>query len=335
MSRIKDLIKKLWEGNISSAESKELEDLIANNDSEFRNDLEKQFYASISSKEHHQGNSGQSKVVSFLSYSWKVAASLIIGTLFIQLYIQQNNKSSEPHSVNSHEVATMPASELIIRSNRTPKDMQIVLSDGSEVILSPASSIQYKKLFDFDKRNVSLTGKAFFKVQKNAAKPFSVITGGFATTALGTSFEVNTLVFQKLVVRLYTGKVKVYSRDSTSKFHTVYLTPKQLVSINTNDGTIIQKSRFYPAEKPIIKADLPVKKLNNMDFENEPLAKVFNKLSSIYNLPIDYNKEQVEGLYFTGSVLPTDSIINIINLIANMNGLTVEHEGEHFVIKKK
>lgn len=335
MSRIKELIKKLWDGNLTSVESNELNNLINYKDADFRNELEKEFYLATASKEQQLEISRPSKVIYLWRHSWKVAASLIIGTLLVQLFFHQHDKSTEHQLVTSRKASTTPISELVTRVNNTEIDMLINLSDGSQVILSSGSSIQYLKLFDFDKRNVTLTGKAYFKVKKNPAKPFSVLTGIFATTALGTEFEVNTLGDHKLVVKLFTVKVKVYTTDKNISFDAVFLTPRQLVSINTKDRSVNDRSEFKLVEKQLTKAVVPLKKVSNLNFENKTLGQVFDILSTVYNIPIEYNKEQIEGLYFTGSVLQTDSIINIINLIANMNELVVLHNGEHIVIQKK
>ncbi len=335
MSRIKELIKKLWEGNLSSAESRELDDLITHNDHYFRDELEKEFYLAVAPKDQQSEPSRPSKVIAIWRYSWKIAASLIIGTLLVQLFFYQGSQSLKQQFVSSKKVTVSQDSELVTRVNNTDKDMPVHLSDGSVVILSTGSSLVYKRQFDEHKRNVSLIGKAYFKVQKNPSKPFSVLTGVFATTALGTEFEVNTLVNHRLVVTLFTGKVMVYSTDSANSFNTVYLTPGQLVSINTRDYTVNERREFSFKDKMIFKTELPVGKPTNMNFENESLAKVFDTLSNVYKIPIEYDRELIEGLYFSGYVLPTDSMNNIINLIANMNGLVVMHKGEHIVIKKK
>lgn len=335
MTRIKELIRKLWEGKLTANESMELDDLINHKDGEFREDLEKQFYSALASKEQQQEKSRPAKVYSIRRYSWQVAASLLIGFLLLELLLPNDTVPKEQRLVTAGTVTSKPAPELIHMRNRTAIDMNIRLSDGSEVILSPGSSISYKKLFDSSKRDVSLTGKAYFKVEKNPAKPFSVLTGDFATTALGTEFEVNTFGLHKLVVRLFTGKVKVHAPDYAGSFNAVYLAPGQEVSINVNNRSVDVRGEFKPEVRQLAKKVTPASKTVDLNFENEPLVNVFNKLSVVYNISIEYNMSQIDGLYFTGAVLQTDSINNIITLIANMNGFVALHVDNHFVIQKK
>lgn len=336
MSRIKELIRKLWEGNLSSKESRELDELINHKDADFKKDLEKHFYSAIAEVEQEENISRKAKVISIRRYSWQVAASLIFALLLIELFFPPHNKSVEQQHLIAGTVTATTAPEWIQKTNHTTVDMHIRLYDGSVVMLSPGSSIRYKKQFDADRRDVLLTGKAYFTVVKNPAKPFSVLTGEYATTALGTSFEVNTFDADKLVVRLFTGKVKVYAPAYISSFDAVYLTPGQLVSINMADRSVKVSGENKSLETQIAKAAVtPADKSNDLQFQNASLADVFSKLSVVYQIPVEYNKEQIDGLYFTGAVLPTDSLKNIITLIANMNGLSVIQIDNHFVIQKK
>ncbi|MBI2284811.1 MAG: FecR family protein [Bacteroidetes bacterium] len=334
MTRIKELIKKLWEGKISSLESRELENLINQDSGDFRKDLEKQFYSDIDKKEQQAIRSGSAKIIPFRKWYWQVAASLLLALLLMEFFFSRD-RITEPKPITADRVVHTSVSEIVYRKNSAAVDMNIQLPDGSEVTLSEGSSIRYKKQFDAEKRDVYLTGKAYFKVKKNPAKPFSVLTADFSTMALGTEFEVNTFGHNKLVVRLFSGKVKVYAPDYISSFDAIYLTPGEQVSINTKDRSVNVIREFTTDDLQLAKEKVPVKKLNDLNFQNEPLASVFNKLSVIYNTPVKYDAEQIEGLYFTGSVLPTDQLNNILTLIANMNGLVATYVDDHFVIRKK
>lgn len=335
MSRIKDLIRKLWEGNLSANESRELDELINHNDADFKQELEKQFYAAIAEEKQEKEVTRKADVFSIRRYSWQVAASLIFALLLIEVFFPPHSSFTDEPRIADGKVTVTAAPAWVHKRNNTAIDMHISLSDGSVVMLSPGSSMRYKKLFEPNKRDVFLTGKAYFAVEKNPAKPFSVHTGEFITTALGTSFEVNTFYAHKLVVRLFTGKVKVYAPAYNDSFDAVFLTPKQQVLINLANRTAIVRSEFKAAERQLVKKEIPLEKSSNIHFENAPLADVFNKLSDVYQIPIEYKPEQIEGLYFTGSVLETDSIKNIITLIANMNGLVATQIDNHFVIQKK
>lgn len=65
-----------------------------------------------------------------------------------------------------------------------------VLDDGSKLYLAPESAVDIT--YSDGERFVSLLqGAAFFEVQPDTERPFSVEAGGTRTTVLGTAFDVN------------------------------------------------------------------------------------------------------------------------------------------------
>lgn len=94
---------------------------------------------------------------------------------------------------------------------------QVVLPDGSEVILNANSRLEVG--IDFNKKNrlLRLHGQAFFKVAHDASLPFVVHSGEFSTTALGTAFYVNARNLQQgYTVNLLEGKVKLQTAGGSS-----------------------------------------------------------------------------------------------------------------------
>ena len=66
----------------------------------------------------------------------------------------------------------------------------ITLQDGSQVWLAPGSKLEYSGIFKEDRREVVLTGKAYFEVAHNPAHPFTISAGDARIVVLGTSFNV-------------------------------------------------------------------------------------------------------------------------------------------------
>ena len=96
-------------------------------------------------------------------------------------------------------------------SNQAKK---LTLEDGSQVTLQPKSKLSYPEHFNADKREVYLTGEAFFEVEKNPQKPFFVYSGKVTTKVLGTSFYVKNLDgIKKIEVEVVSGRVSVYDKE--------------------------------------------------------------------------------------------------------------------------
>lgn len=337
MNKIRILIKKFWEDQLSEEESNELDSLLKYGDTEFRSELEREFHQSVALKEGTKESRRErqwGKVVSIGHRSIWGAAAAVIVVLFIGMQLFNSKETgvvvkSDDHTMaedrnNNNDIAEV--------ENSSGIDLPIHLPDGSTVMLAPRSKVSYKRYFDAKNRDIQLTGKAVFKVAKDKNRPFSVLTGEYATTALGTEFEVNTFGKNKIVVKLFEGKIKVHAIRHVSNFETVYLTPGQSLSIDKE-----RKPENILVKKPLKKeiGSNSENRLAQLSFDHESLKDVFDKLSSTYKVNIEYNAQDVEGLYFTGYLLESDTIKSILTLIANMNDLDITDTQGGFRIVKK
>lgn len=88
--------------------------------------------------------------------------------------------------------------------------LQVLLPDGSTVILNANSSLSYNTDFNNKDRQLQLSGEAYFDVAGNPSKPFIVSTDQFSTTAIGTAFYIHgRRPSQAYTVNLIEGKISV------------------------------------------------------------------------------------------------------------------------------
>lgn len=217
--------------------------------------------------------------------------------------------------------------------NTSGNKMQVTLQDGSIVTLSPEASLHYRQPFTGNKRDIELEGEAFFEVAKDKSRPFTVYAGKLATTALGTSFSVHEDK-TGCVVQLHTGKVSIRAVDAS--VNPVVLLPGQQMRYSALDGAVAIDA-FNESNLSTATGNKKVKALyskDKMTFDNVPLNKVADELGRHYHVSIEYNKDEIAGMYFSGTVLKKDPVHVILNVIAQMNGLTVEHEANGFMLKK-
>lgn len=128
-----------------------------------------------------------------------------INTPFARLYTE--NKTLSYNIVNSkgQEWGTLNVPSIL--------DYKIVLSDGTQVWLNASSVLHFPFTFPGGTREVYLKGEAFFKVAKNAKKPFIVHTDQTDIRVLGTSFNINTYTPEVITTSLVEGSV------STNDYH--------------------------------------------------------------------------------------------------------------------
>ena len=69
-------------------------------------------------------------------------------------------------------------------------------------------------------------------------------------------------------------------------------------------------------------------------FEKRKLPEVLDLLAARYRVPIRFDRARISGLYFTGTVLKTDSLLTILQVITNMNELEVVEDNNGYIIQK-
>lgn len=163
------------------------------------------------------------------SYMWRgIAAALVLLVASVYIFINMDN---------SKEQLVAQSIQSVKKSLPTGQKMKIFLPDGSTVWLNAESSITYPERFDDENRIVTLTGEAFFDVNKDPLKPFIVKTQNMDITVLGTKFNVNNYQGEVTDVALESGKVMISAGSKKTKY---LLAPGEGISINGKSGKTIR-----------------------------------------------------------------------------------------------
>jgi transmembrane sensor len=210
---------------------------------------------------------------SWYNSGWlKVACTLLVlsGLYFLTLPPKQTNKA-------------VPAAAWTIYSTPKGKVKKITLSDGTHVWLNAETKIRISADFGtLGIRKLQLDyGEAFFKVKHDNSRPFSISTGAFVTTVLGTSFNIRSYPeLDSYKVAVATGKVKVdYHEGSKSIALSTGLVKGQVLTYNLR------------TQKPSIVSgnvnDLSDWKSNrSLYFDNLTLAQIGAELSRQYDMEV-------------------------------------------------
>ena len=261
-----------------------------------------------------------------IAIGWAAAAIIILLAGLGLLRVRQ--KESGPSMAAIRD--TLPgkaAWKWQVRTNRSTAQQNMVLPDGTAVTLFAQGKIVYREPFAADKREVVLEGQASFSVVKDITRPFMVKAGGTTTTVLGTCFNILQNE-QGVTVKLYKGRVSV--RAAVREF---LLAPGEQVKMaaGKDSGEV---SLF---KKEIAAATVPTKpafhdRHDILVFDNTPLPEVMDKLMSRYRVLIAYDKTALSAMYFTGSVLSSDSLSTILLGIGNINDLKIVRKESGFVV---
>jgi len=338
MKQIIALIQKIKDGTATASDVALLENMLAQEeDAARRQSLQETFDHTVASgeqvltpektaamlKQLHRKMTPEQiparhRIGKLLPYAAAVAGLLLLAGMAMMYY------HTLPKQGRNSIVKAAPQMKLI--RNTTGKAVMITLPEGSAVTMEAGATLLYA---DSALRNVTLQGKAFFEVKANTNNPFTVNAGNIESIALGTRFTVDARQPQAVTVKLETGKVRVHAKDGTTR-EDIYLLPGEAVHF---DHAIHQ----YAIEKTA--ADKTSKNTGVthavlMTFNNAPLDSVLNKLAAVFHTPIRYDHSDADGAYFTGQVLKTDPLRNILEVICELNNLELTQEAETMMIRK-
>ncbi|BFP41996.1 DUF4974 domain-containing protein [Flavobacteriaceae bacterium GF1] len=193
---------------------------------------------------------------------------------------------------------------LVYNTLRVPygKRFDLVLSDGTKVFLNAGTSLKYPvKFLPGKKREVFLSGEAFFDVEKDQEHPFIVNAHEMDIEVLGTKFVVSLYEEDASTsVVLVEGAVDL-SIENTGK--NTLLTPGTMGVLDSGTTEIITKTvdtNFYTSWMDGV-----------LIFRGQTFGAIAKKLERIYNVSIDNENTDFNNEVFNAS-FNNESIENIL-----------------------
>ena len=249
------------------------------------------------------------------TYLWSAAAATVLLFVTIGFFKRSNHKPATLATLKEPKRTKDIVQWEEKRNNKTAREI-ITLPDGSVVQLFKNSVIRFKQPFVQLKREIILEGHASFNVAKDQDVPFIVYAGPTVTTVLGTSFNV-TQRAGDITVKLYSGKVMV---KPTGQKKAIYLSPGQQMKYNVEMGAVAVS--VFKAQQP-----------ESMIFDNIPIQVVLDSLAAKHHVQILYDARELDKIYFTGTVLPTDSLGATLQIMVGLNKLAIAQQNNTIIIK--
>jgi transmembrane sensor len=207
-----------------------------------------------------------------------------------------------------------------------PEDRRI-LPDQSVVKLNDGTV--HTVLFSETERRVRLDrGEAFFKVTKDANRPFVVEVGGATVRALGTAFNVR-LAGGELDVLVAEGRVEVApppqearpDRGVALALDPTVLSASQRVSLSLHtpngSGQVATLTRREIQQTLAWQHGL-------MTFQDQPLAAIVEELNRLNARQITLMDEPIAALRFSGTIR-SDNLDGFVRLLETSFGADVTH----------
>ena len=223
--------------------------------------------------------------------------------------------------------ALMPAPITYFNADTTI--MHVAMPDGSDIWLTPGSTLCYDETFPTDERRVHLDGEAYFDVSRDPRKPFVVHTERQRIRVLGTSFNVMAYDGDTFnIVTLLSGAV-------------------QLDVLGT-EGSLLESVRMKPFEQcrfDTRTGELTATLLSDEDrnrtwtdgvfrFRDEPLSMIVSRLEKYYGIEIAVD-DSLGSVRYTGAFPLEQKITEVLETLNFEKRFTVVQHGNDFALEKK
>lgn len=243
------------------------------------------------------------------------------------------NDSDTAPKQHARSSVSVPAMIRVSNPSQEPKFIQ--LTDGSGIVLQQNAELEYPAAFTKGKREVFLSGEAFFEIIHNPEEPFYVHANGAVTKVLGTSFKIKALPNTSSIhVAVKTGKVAIFTeaeqRSGTLKNNPnpTFLRQNEAAEFEITSKKLKRKSEF------LAKLEVMPIEILNFQYEAAPIQNVLNDLESAYGVNIVYNEKQVQRCTLTGN-LNGETLIQKVEWICTILEATYTREGNVITINAK
>lgn len=282
-------------------------------------------------------NTGLEKEGEFWQWSVGLAALLLLALGIVFYFV--TGSTGILHPVIESPVADKVTEPII---NKTSSPQTVTLSDGSIITLEPESKLTVIS-FTEAVRRVHLTGKAFFKVDRQPQRPFHVITENLVTTVLGTTFTINTLGSEGEIVEVKTGRVAVFLKSKTHKkdSDSVTITPNLQAAYNKVrrelKSSVVKHPRMLMPEFPEGHRESPAKRETSgfvMRYEETPVSKILEALEAGYGLKIIFDKTKLSTCLLTVNLQEEDLFLRL-QAICRAIGGSYQVKGTQVIVRSK
>jgi transmembrane sensor len=236
---------------------------------------------------------------------WRTAVLLVVIITAGIFFLKTGSTNSGGDATPFDRIVTKTGSRTLIN-----------LPDSSTVILNSACQFAYNKDFGVKKREMQLTGEAYFDIHGNADMPLIVHAGNVIIRVLGTAFNVRAYAEDSFVeATLVKGVIEVSLKTDPER--KILLRPNEKIVISNSNqaataAVTADSSRPKSREEVIrvtrVEADTRDSSYietawlkEKLAFRKETFASLARRMERWYQVRIVFADTSRQSLLFTGS----------------------------------
>lgn len=180
----------------------------------------------------------------------------------------------------------------------------IVLSDGTKIILNKNSKLTYSNQYGTNTRTVQLDGEAFFDVMLDKEHPFEVEMGESKITVLGTIFNVRAFLQNEYITAtLIEGSIQFENTDQK-----VRINPNQQLKYNKKSSNVTIDT---------VDVDYAIAWKDDLyKYKSIELQEFIEKLERQYEVRIILsNQDDIKKMHVSGSFYGSQPIHEVLDIM--------------------
>lgn len=214
--------------------------------------------------------------------------------------------------------------EILFNTMTTPRGRQfvVVLEDGSKVWLNSASTLRYPTAFKGHRREVELTGEAYFEVQANDSMPFIVRTGRLDVQVLGTGFDVMAYEDEGTIrTTLIRGSVKVKAGSQEAMIR-----PGEQASLQQGQAAI----RISTPDM----SEVLAWKEDKFRFSKTDIRVIMRQIARWYDVDVVYNGD-IPDVELSGVFPRTEYVAQLLEVLEDAGNIHFTLDKGKITVQKK
>ncbi|NQZ75681.1 MAG: FecR domain-containing protein [Ekhidna sp.] len=244
----------------------------------------------------------QGRQVPFMLRSWVKYASAAVLVLAISLLFVLNNKTEQDGMTTTK-----------------------VLADGSEVVLHGDSELT---VLDFNEglREVRITGKAYFDIERDESRPFIIYTENSKVQVLGTSFVVDASKDDTEVL-VESGLVE-FTKESKKAGSEV------AVRLAKGESGLVSKRNKGIIKKNIKDPNYLAWKTKVITFKGSTMSEVEQVLEDVYGIDLNFENADFKNCKLTAR-FNKKKVKDAIEIISRTFDVDYDVKGDKITLKGK
>jgi transmembrane sensor len=208
----------------------------------------------------------------------------------------------------------------------------MTLADGTNVELDAESRIRVR--FSARERRVTLLeGQAYFRVAKNAARPFLVVSGATRIRDVGTQFDVNR-TSSRTIVTVVEGRVSV-SYPSLAE-PASGRPAMHAIEIGAGEEVVVAP-HLMPRPEPADLGTAVAWTRNELIFDSTPLPQVAMEFNRLNTRQLVIEGPQLQSFHVSGvfPALDPTSLPRLLAFLRAQPGIRVTEAGDRIIVAEK